>query len=138
MKKRLLIVLFLVSIIVVFLCLYVSGVFPKKKKVYSREELERIMREELYQTYLDHKDEKDHWIHYISAYHGYDPDNCIIVIMLEKNREHLPEVKKHLKGYPIEYRFTDEIIVEEQSDGEGGDVISYGLSASPSQTESSV
>ncbi len=122
MKKRLLIILFLVSIIVVFLCLYVSGVFPKKKKVYSREELDRIQREVLYQTYLDHKDDKDHWIHYIASTRGNDVKNCIMVVMLEENREHLPEVKEHLKDYPIEYEFVDRIIVEEQSDGEGGDV----------------
>ena len=122
MKKQYLVVLFLVIIVITCLCLYIFGVFPKNKKVYSREELDRIMREDLFQTYLDHKDEKDHWIHYIASFRGNDEKNCIIVVMLEENRDHLSEVKEHLKGYPVEYEFVDHITVEEQSDGEGGDV----------------
>ena len=122
MKKRYLIVLFLVSIVAVFLCLYLGGVFPKGKKVYTREELDRIQRDVLFQTYKDHINDKDHWIHYIVGHHGDEKNNCIVVTILEENRDHLSEIKEHLKGYPIEYQFTDKVIVEEQGDGEGGDV----------------
>ncbi len=121
MKKRLLIILIFVSIILTVLCLYFSGAF-QKKKVYTREELEQIQRDVLFQEYKDHIDDKDHWIHYISIHHIDEENNCIRVIMLEENREHLPEVKEHLKGYPIEYRFTDKIVVEEQSGAEGGNL----------------
>lgn len=121
MKKRLLIVLLFVIILLTVLCLYFSGAF-QKKKVYTREELEQIQRDVLIQEYKDHIDDKGHWIHYISVFHPDEKNNCILVIMLEENREHLPEIKEHLKGYPIEYQFVDKIVVEEQSGDDGSDM----------------
>ena len=121
MKKKLLIVLLFLGVILTVLCLYFSGVF-QKKKVYTREELEQIQRDVLFQEYRDHIDDKDHWTHYIAGHHGDEENNCIIVVILEENREHLPEIKEHLKGYPIEYQFVDKIVVEEQSGDEGSDL----------------
>ena len=73
------------------------------------------MCEEIHQIWVEHKDDKDHWIQYVSIYYSDDMNNCIWIVMLEENRDHLPEVKKHLKKYPVKYRFAPTIEVSEQT-----------------------
>ena len=111
-RKHLLtaVIVFLVIVFLVFACLFLKNHFAPKRE-YTYDELQQ-MYEEINQIYRDNKYNEDHWIHYIQAW--YLTDDCIVVIMLEEDRDHLKEVKKHLKKYPIKYTFTEWIEASEQ------------------------
>ncbi|MBP5493215.1 MAG: hypothetical protein J6Y08_10275 [Clostridiales bacterium] len=113
-RKHLLtaVIVFLVIVLLVFACLFLKNHFAPKRE-YTSDELTQMVRE-INQIYEENKNNDDHWIHYIKSIYPYEPDGCIYVVMLEEDKEHLKDVKKHLKKYPIKYLFTEKMVVIEQ------------------------
>ena len=114
MQRKLLfacLISFLVTILVVCACFLLSKCYYKEKR-YTEEELHQIQEERLNQVYRNYREygkEEDAWIQYCKIWYSSYQDNCIIVIVLEENKEHLPEIKEHLEGCPVDYRITDQV-----------------------------
>lgn len=108
-RKHLLtaVIVFLVIVFLVFACLFLKNHFSPKRE-YTYDELKQMVGE-INQIYDENKYNEDHWIHYIKIIYPDEPDGCIYVVMLEEDKDHLKEVKKHLKKYPIKYLFADKI-----------------------------